>query len=55
MSDTCSDTCTFKLVAEKRYCASYECVDCGTQEVLWRNNPLQDFHKQFYRKVEVKR
>jgi hypothetical protein len=46
----CSDGCKFVLTKEKRYCASYQCEECGTFDVLWRNNPMQEF-KSTYSKV----
>lgn len=49
--DVCSDTCTFRLVGEKRYCASYECEHCGTHDVVWRNNPMEHLHKVYYKKI----
>ena len=53
MSQTmpCSDTCTFRLVQEKRYCASYKCKDCGTMDVVWRNNPMIHLHQEYYKKI----
>ena len=52
-STPCSDTCTFVLVQEKRYCASYECEDCGAHDVVWRNNPMEHLHTKYYKKLEV--
>lgn len=49
--ELCSDACTFVIVAEKRYCASYECKDCGTHDVLWRNNPMQDLPSRYYKNM----
>ena len=49
--ESCSSTCTFQLVREKRYSSSYECKDCGTHDVIWKMNLSDYVHKVYYKKI----
>ena len=49
--ELCSDACTFILIQKKKYCASYECKDCGTHDVIWRESPKDYVHQEYYKKI----
>jgi hypothetical protein len=47
----CSKTCTFQIVREEPYSSSYECRDCGTKDVVWKQHRSEYVHTAYYKKI----